>query len=91
MNIPQTADVSVKSFFPHTVYTAGDFSGYTLKHALAMYPQSWKEAARHFGVALPEQLSKLQELTVEQIKHKAMPSAMLRKSHNKSGISIRLL
>ena len=78
MNIPQTqtVDVSVKSFFPHTVYTAGDFPGYTLKHLKAMYPQSWKEAAQHFGVALQEQLSKLQELTVEQIKHKAIAESV---------------
>ena len=48
-----------------TVYTAKDFSGYTLQHLKAMYPNRWREAAKHFGVALPE-------LTVEQIKQTAI-------------------
>ena len=69
MNLSSTQ--TVKSFAPFTVYTACDFSGYTLKHLQAMYPHSWKEAAPYFGIALPE-LPKLPKLTVHQIKHKAI-------------------
>ena len=75
MNIPQTqtADVSVKSFHPNTVYTAGDFPGYTIQHALAMYPTSWKEAAKHFGVVLPNNTVDFNAVKkIEQIKHNAI-------------------
>ena len=47
------------------VYTASDFSGYTIQHLKAMYPNSWKEAALYFGIALPEP-------SVEQIKQTAI-------------------
>ena len=48
-----------------TVYTARDFTGYTLQHFKAMYPLYWEEAVHHYGVALPEP-------TVEQIKKTAI-------------------
>ena len=60
-----SSTASVSSFSTATVYTARDFTGYTLQHLKAMYPHSWEEAARHFGVALPEP-------TVEQIKKTAI-------------------
>ena len=47
------------------VYTARDFTGYTLQHLKAMYPHSLSEAAHHFGVLVPES-------TVEQIKNTAI-------------------
>ena len=56
---------SVKGFSPTTVYTARDFTGYTLQHLKAMYPRSWEEAAHHFGLTLPES-------TVERIKKTAI-------------------
>lgn len=60
-----SSTATVKGFSNATVYTARDFPGYTLQHLKAMYPNSWSEAAHHFGVALPE-------LTVEQIKQTAI-------------------
>lgn len=56
---------AISSFSNATVYTARDFTGYTLQHLKAMYPNRWEEAAHHFGVALPKP-------TVEQIKHTAI-------------------
>lgn len=63
MKSPQTASVSIAK---PTIYTARDSRGYTLQHLKAMYPVSWREAARHFGVALPE------EPSIEQIKKTAI-------------------
>jgi hypothetical protein len=60
-----SSTATVSSFSNATVYTARDFTGYTLQYLKAMYPNSWSEAAHHFGVALPE-------LTVEQIKQIAI-------------------
>ena len=60
-----SSTASVPSFSSATVYTARDFSGYTLQHLKAMYPNSWQEAAHHFGVTLLES-------TVEQIKQTAI-------------------
>jgi hypothetical protein len=31
-------------------YKASDFNGYTLEHIKSLYPNSWREAARHFGL-----------------------------------------
>ena len=36
-------------------YKASDFSGYTLEHIKSMYPNSWREAARHFGLFVEEE------------------------------------
>ena len=60
-----SSTASVKNFSTATVYTARDFTGYTLQHLKAMYPCSWQEAAHHYGVPLPE-------LTAEQIKKTAI-------------------
>ena len=60
-----SSTASVKNFSTATVYTARDFTGYTLQHLKAMYPRSWQEAAHHYGVPLPEP-------TVEQIKQTAI-------------------
>lgn len=60
-----STSASVSSFSSATIYTARDFSGYTLQHLKAMYPNRWREAASHFGLILPE-------LTVEQIKQTAI-------------------
>lgn len=46
-------NTSNSSFSTATVYTASDFSGYTLQHLRAMYPHSWQEAALHFGINPP--------------------------------------
>ena len=35
--------------------TARDFGGYTLDHLKKMYPTSWRNAADHFGVEVPEE------------------------------------
>ena len=32
------------------VYSASDFSGFTLDHMKAWYPQHWQQAAQHFGI-----------------------------------------
>ena len=34
--------------------TAADFGGYTIEHLKKMYPKSWKQAAIHFGLEVPE-------------------------------------
>ena len=39
-----------KPLFP--VYTAADFTGYTIEHMKAWYPTRWKDAALHFGISL---------------------------------------
>ncbi len=60
-----SSTASVKNFSTATVYTARDFTGYTLQHLKAMYPFSWREAAHHYGVPLPKS-------TVAQIKQTAI-------------------
>jgi hypothetical protein len=35
-------------------YKVSDESGYTLEHLQSMYPNAWREAARHFGVFVEE-------------------------------------
>ncbi|WP_052055865.1 hypothetical protein [Myxosarcina sp. GI1] len=35
------------------VFTAKDAVGFTLQHLKAMYPNSWEDAALHFGIPLP--------------------------------------
>ena len=60
-----SSTTSVSSFSFATVYTARDFAGYTLQHLKAMYPNSWQEAAHHFGLSLLDS-------TVEQIKQTAI-------------------
>jgi|GEM_PF-4211289 len=53
-----------------TVYTARDFSGYTLQHLKAMYPHSWQEAALHFGinsnVSTESEVSQIKQTAIEQ-------------------------
>ena len=60
-----TASASISNFSTATVYTARDFTGFTLQHLKAMYPLSWEEAAQHYGVELPNS-------TAEQIKKTAI-------------------
>lgn len=47
---PARPHTSKPSFSTATVYTARDFSGYTLQHLKTMYPHSWPEAALYFGI-----------------------------------------
>ena len=52
------------------VYTARDFSGYTLQHLKAMYPNSWQEAALHFGinsdVSTESEVSQIKQTAIKQ-------------------------
>ncbi|MCC0179912.1 class I SAM-dependent methyltransferase [Waterburya agarophytonicola K14] len=53
-----------------TVYTARDFSGYTLQHLKAMYPHSWQEAAFYFGInstiSTESEVSEIKQTAIKQ-------------------------
>ena len=63
-------NTSNSSFSTATVYTAVDFSGYTLQHLKAMYPHSWREAALHFGInpatSTESEVCQIKQTAIEQ-------------------------
>ena len=48
--LPRQPIIENKPLLP--VYTAASFSGYTIEHMKAWYPNRWQEAAKHFGIPL---------------------------------------
>lgn len=48
--LPKQPIVENQSLLP--VYTASDFSGFTVEHLKVWYPTHWRQAAHHFGISV---------------------------------------